>query len=168
MASFLDRVSSQGARLTGTEQKIIEALTEQRREVAFLSGPRLAERLNVHEAAATRLAQKLGYGGYPALRAAVQQELLASQDAATRMRRTVGNTAGRSQLELLVISEIAALENLLEVVRQPDLERAADMIFAAKRVFLFGHGCVAKRNQPPANPARFSRSVRPGSTCSSL
>ena len=140
MVDFLERVNAHGARLTGTEQKIIEALIQQRRETAFLSGPQLADRLNVHGAATTRLAQKLGYKGYPDLRAAVQQELLASQDAAARMRRSVANTAGRGQLALLVDSEIRALENLLEMVAQADLDRAADMLFAAKRVFLFGQG----------------------------
>lgn len=140
MVDFLERVNANGTRLTGTEQKIIEALIQQRRETAFLSGPQLADRLNVHGAATTRLAQKLGYKGYPDLRAAVQQELLASQDAATRMRRSVANTAGRGQLALLVDSEIRALENLLEMVPQEDLDRAADMVFAARRVFLFGQG----------------------------
>lgn len=140
MTSFLDRVSASGVHLTGTEQKIVDALTGQRREMAFLSGPQLAERLNVHEASATRLAQKLGYKGYPALRAALQQEMMTSQDAATRMRRSVTGTGGRSHLEALVLSEIAALEGLAQIISQDDLDQAAEMIFAARRVFLFGQG----------------------------
>lgn len=62
---------------------------DNRAEAAFLSGPQLAERAQVHEATATRLAQKLGYKGYPELRAQLQRELVEGQDAAARVRRSV-------------------------------------------------------------------------------
>lgn len=140
MSALYDRVANGTALLTETEQKIVDALLHDRRETAFLSGPKLAERLNVHEAAATRLAQKLGYKGYPQLRSAVQKEMIEGQDAAVRMRRSLASAGPQGHLAALVAAEVEALETLARILPQAEIDRAADMIFAARRVFLFGQG----------------------------
>ncbi|KAA0971848.1 MurR/RpiR family transcriptional regulator [Aureimonas fodinaquatilis] len=140
MTDFLDRIAAPSVRLTETERKIVDALVEERHETVFLSGPQLAERLNVHEAAATRLAQKLGYRGYPQLRASLQKELMSGQDAAMRMRRSVKMAGAKGYLEDLIASEILALETLLQTISQEEIDRAADMISQARRILLFGQG----------------------------
>ncbi|OJX49759.1 MAG: transcriptional regulator [Devosia sp. 66-22] len=113
---------------------------DDRTETAFLSGPQLAERASVHEAAATRLAQKLGFKGYPEMRAQLQRELVEGQDAADRMRRSVAKVEHGGYLADLVAKEVAALQVLLGAVSQQDVDTAADMLIDAKRVFIFGQG----------------------------
>jgi len=140
MTSFIDRIAEDSVKLTETERKIVDALVERRHETVFLSGPQLAERLSVHEAAATRLAQKLGYKGYPQLRAALQKEMVEGQDAAHRMRRSIELAGEKGYLQDLIASEIAALENLARTISQEEIDKTVDMIFEAKRVFLFGQG----------------------------
>lgn len=137
---FLERLTGAAVKLTATDQKIIRALLDHRDETMFLSGPQLAERLSVHEAAATRLAQKLGYKGYPELRAQLQREAMAGQDAANRMRRSVSQVQGGGYLADLIATEMTALENLQRCVSQEEIDQAADAIVAAKRVFLFAQG----------------------------
>lgn len=140
MTSFIGKISDETVRLTETERRLADALIEERHETVFLSGPQLAERLNIHEAAATRLAQKLGYKGYPQLRTALQKEMMEGPTAAARMRRSVKVAGAKGYLADLVASDIAALEILAQTVPQKDIDRAADIIFAARRVFLFGQG----------------------------
>ncbi|TDQ78451.1 RpiR family transcriptional regulator [Dongia mobilis] len=137
---FLERLTGTAVKLTATDQKIIRALLDHRDETMFLSGPQLAERLAVHEAAATRLAQKLGYKGYPELRAQLQREAMAGQDAANRMRRSVSQVQGGGYLADLIATEMTALENLQRCVSQEEIDQAADAIVAAKRIFLFAQG----------------------------
>lgn len=137
---FLDRIQEGSIKLTDTERRLVDALVEERHETVFLSGPQLAERLGVHQAAATRLAQKLGYKGYPELRSALQREMMESQNAAQRMRRSVKNAEGRGYLRDLVASEIAALEYLVQTMTQEELDKAADAVFEAKHIYLFGQG----------------------------
>lgn len=67
--TILDRIKTHSRRLTDADQKLITTMLENRAEAAFLSGPQLSQRASVHEATATRLAQKLGYKGFPDLRA---------------------------------------------------------------------------------------------------
>lgn len=138
--TLFERIKIQSPKLTEADQRIIGALMENASEAAFLSATQLAERVNVHEAAATRLAQKLGYKGYPDLRAELQKSLMEGHDAANRMRRSVAKVEHGGYLADLIQGEIAALENLKQCVSQTDVDRAADMIVAAERVFLFGQG----------------------------
>ncbi|WP_323014988.1 MurR/RpiR family transcriptional regulator [Devosia sp.] len=140
MTSFIDRIANDSVKLTETERKIVDALVADRHETVFLSGPQLAERLSVHEAAATRLAQKLGYKGYPQLRSMLQKEMMETQDAAKRMRRSVAMAGEKGYLQDLIDSEIAALENMVQTVSQEDIDQAVDMIFEAGKIFLFGQG----------------------------
>jgi len=136
----LDRVAAHSAKLTEADRKIIATVFDDRTETAFLSGPQLAERASVHEAAATRLAQKLGFKGYPEMRAQLQRQLVEGQDAADRMRRSVAKVEHGGYLADLVAKEVAALQVLLGAVSQQDVDTAADMLIDAKRVFIFGQG----------------------------
>jgi DNA-binding MurR/RpiR family transcriptional regulator len=138
--TLLTRIQDSADRLTASDRRIIEVLLGKQSEAVFLSAAQLADRAQVHETTATRLAQKLGFAGYPDLRAQLQKELLEGQDAAARMRRSVAQVPDGGYLADLVGAEIAALENLLRCVAQEDLNAAADRIAAARRVFLFAQG----------------------------
>jgi len=141
MASdFLRRVSQSADQMTATDQKMVAALLDRREELVFLSGPQLADRIDVHGAAPTRLAQKLGYKGFPELRSVLQEEMLNAQDAARRMRRSVKSAEEGNYLSNLIASEVAALQNLDELLSQSAIDQAADAIFAAKKVFVFAQG----------------------------
>ncbi len=138
--TLFERIKTQAPKLTEADQRLIGALMENSAEAAFLSATQLSERVKVHEAAATRLAQKLGYKGYPEMRAELQKSLMEGHDAANRMRRSVAKVEHGGFLADLIQSEIGALENLKHCVVQKDIDRAADMIVEASRVFLFGQG----------------------------
>ncbi|OOG71301.1 transcriptional regulator [Sinorhizobium sp. A49] len=138
--TLIDRIKAQSKRLTEADQKLIATMLENRAEAAFLSGPQLSQRASVHEATVTRLAQKLGYRGFPDLRAQLQREVLDDQDAATRMRRSVAKVEHGDYLTDLIAAEISALETLARSVPQGDVDLAADMIFEGRRVFVFGQG----------------------------
>ncbi|WP_083222628.1 MurR/RpiR family transcriptional regulator [Ensifer sp. LC163] len=138
--TLIDRIKAQSKRLTEADQKLIATMLENRAEAAFLSGPQLSQRASVHEATVTRLAQKLGYRGFPDLRAQLQREVLDDQDAATRMRRSVAKVEHGDYLTDLIAAEISALETLVRSVPQSDVDLAADMIFEGRRVFVFGQG----------------------------
>lgn len=138
--TLLTRIQDSSERLTASDRRIIEVLLGQQGEAVFLSAAQLAERAQVHETTATRLAQKLGFSGYPDLRAQLQKELMQGQDAAGRMRRSVSKVADGSYLADVVQSELAALEQLTRSIDQSDVDIASDMIVAAQRVFIFAQG----------------------------
>jgi DNA-binding MurR/RpiR family transcriptional regulator len=138
--TLLERIKRHSPRLTEADQRLVSALLDDAAQAAFLSSAGLAQRANVHEAATTRLAQKLGFKGYPELRTQLQRELVESHDAADRMRRSVARVEHGNFLLDLIGSEIAALESLGRSVPQDSIDRAADLIAGAARIFLFGQG----------------------------
>ncbi|MCG8543670.1 MAG: MurR/RpiR family transcriptional regulator [Alphaproteobacteria bacterium] len=133
-----DVVEQFTGRLTKADRKIVEELLANPREGAFLSLPELAERADVHPTSAVRLAQKLGYSGYPELRSQLQNDMLNVPPPAVRIRERLEHMSEGSLLSALVESEINALRELVANINQDDIERAAHAIIEARKVFLFG------------------------------
>lgn len=137
---FRTAIQEHAGRLSAADQRLIRELLGNPTEAAFLSASELAARGGVHQAAATRLAKKLGYGGYPQLRAELQAELLDSIGPGERVRRRLAHTGSDSLLTAMVTDEVAALAALPSQVSQAQLDTAARLVSAADRIFLFGHG----------------------------
>jgi len=127
-------------RLSAADHKIADTLLAHPRETALLSTNELAQRAEVHPTSAVRFARKLGFGGYPALRTALQTELFNESAAADRVRRRIERLGRGRRLEAFVQSEIRALARLPEQVSDRKVEAAARAIVGARKVFLFGIG----------------------------
>jgi DNA-binding MurR/RpiR family transcriptional regulator len=134
--SLHERMAGLGARLTAADRKIAATLRADPRHSAFLSANALAQRAGVDPASAVRFARKLGFDGYPALRASLQQELFGASEAAGRMRR-IGSGA---VLQTFVEAEIDALRRMLEQVRDADIRSAARAVARASGIFMFALG----------------------------
>lgn len=137
---FSSAVQRHKGKLTPSDLRLIDELLNNPTEGAFLSASALASRANVHEAAATRLAQKLGYTGYPDLRAQLQEDLLALGEPAERVQRRLERIADGAILEKLVESDVAALNALPRHVKANDLERAAGCVRDAAHIYIYGRG----------------------------
>lgn len=137
LQELLDRNSD---RLTRADQKLASVLLAHPRDSVFLSTNEIAERAAVHPASAVRLARKLGFAGYPALRSALQTELFNETAAAERVRQRIEHLGKGEVLRAFVHSEIRALSRLPEQVDDMRIAAAARAIVHARTVFLFGTG----------------------------
>ncbi len=126
--------------LTAADQRVVRELLANPTEAAFLSAAGLAERADVHPATAVRLAQKLGFGGYRALKAELQAEIINSTHPAERVRHRLAHVDEGSILADIVESELAALRRIAEQVSEAEIDDAAKTLLAAGRVFLFAQG----------------------------
>ncbi|MCU0492360.1 MAG: MurR/RpiR family transcriptional regulator [Chloroflexaceae bacterium] len=127
-------------KLTPADERLVSALLAEPVAASFLAASEIAERAGVHEATAVRLAQKLGFRGYPELRAALQAELITDVKPAERMQRRLAQTGQGTVLNRLVEDEIASLQELTRHVGQEQLETAAHLLYQARRVFIFSYG----------------------------
>lgn len=137
LQELLDRNS---VRLTRADRKLASVLLAHPRDSVFLSTNEIAGRAAVHPASAVRLARKLGFAGYPALRSALQMELFNETAAAERVRRRIEHLGKGEVLRAFVQSEIRALSRLPEQVDDRRIAAAARAIVRARTVFLFGTG----------------------------
>lgn len=126
--------------LTAADQRVVRALLANPTEAAFLSAAGVAKRADVHPATAVRLAQKLGFGGYRALKAELQAEIIDSTLPAERVRHRLAHVEQGSILADIVASDLAALRGIAEQVSEAEIDAAAKTLLAAGRVFLFAQG----------------------------
>lgn len=126
--------------LTAADRKLADVLLAHPRQAAFLSTHEIAQRAAVHPTSAVRLARKLGFGGYPELRATLQNELFDESAAAARVRQRIERLGRDHVLQAFVSSEIRALERLPQQVSDRDLATAARAVIRAETVFLHASG----------------------------
>lgn len=138
-----DLIASLDQRPTATDRRLIDALSVNPRETAFLSANEIAQRAGVNPATAVRFARKLGFEGYPALRAKLQQELFGVSEAADRMRQRIKRLGKGSVMKTFVEGEIRHLSRLPEQVSDADIMAAARAVMRARQTFLFAVGHAA-------------------------
>jgi len=138
--SFRELVQRHEGKLTPADQRVLDVLLSHLTEAAFLPADEVAARAGVHMAAATRLAKKLGYAGYPQLRESLQSDLLDGIGPADRVRRSLEHAPDGDLVQELAQSECAALGDLSRAVSQADIDAVAHRVLVARRVLVFARG----------------------------
>lgn len=135
-----DLARSNAELLTPTDRRLVAALQAQPAEASYWLAADLTAPLGLHQSAATRLAQRLGFDGYPQLRDALRADYLAGDGPSQRLRGRLDRHCDDEVLPAFVADEIAALSALPRHVSQPEIDALADQVLAAGEVFLFAHG----------------------------
>lgn len=133
-------VKRRGDRLTQTDRRLVAVLQAQPAEASFWLASQLTEPLGLHQSAATRLAQRLGFAGYPQLRDALRQDYLAGDGPSQRVRGRLDRHPDGEVLASFVDDEIDALSALPRHVGQAELDDLADRVVGARDVYLYGQG----------------------------
>ena len=127
--TFEEVIETFPGRLTKTDRRIIDELLANPREGALLSLPEIANRAAAHPTSAVRLAQKLGYSGYPELRSQLQSEMLDVLPPADRVRarrhKEVTSTAGAGPVRASTASTSSTSSKwsvTLETSTKPDAD----------------------------------------------
>ncbi|MBY6154669.1 MurR/RpiR family transcriptional regulator [Vannielia litorea] len=146
--SSLDALLSRNAtRLTATDSRLLEVLLQDPMRAALENGKELSDRAGVNPAAAVRLAQRLGFEGYPAFRAFLRTNLTeGGRDfgtASARMAARLVRAEEGGLLSSVIDGEIAALEGLRTAVADSDIRSFSAHLSAARRICLFGQGHAA-------------------------
>jgi DNA-binding MurR/RpiR family transcriptional regulator len=109
-------------RLTPTQRRIAQCLTERAAQAPFLSSNELAELAGVSQPSVTRFAVALGFSGYPELRGRLRElSLPGVEETVEEVRRNELQRAVGEEM-----SNISRLEQLLED-REP-IRRAAELL----------------------------------------
>ncbi len=128
-----------------TSKKIAVFLTQNPNDVAMLSVNAVANRCGVHASSFVRFAQALGYSGFRELQGVFHQRLsTAAPGFEARLRALQddldagGEKTDHGLLRDLVVRDIAALHDLLGMVDDTELQRAAGLLERAGTVYVAG------------------------------
>jgi len=137
---IFERIQSTADELTPSEQKLVRELLSRPRDAALGTASELAKRIGVHEATASRLARKLGFGSYADFRDALRQEFIVQSDPAMRVRKMLDSSAYGSILAELIAQEQEALARLPNFLAAETMDAAAAALVGARKVFVFARG----------------------------
>lgn len=133
-------VKSRGHLLTTVDRKLVVRMQAHPADAPFWFAGELTAPLGLHQSAATRLAQRLGFDGYPQLRDAMRQDYLAGAGPSQRVRGRLERHADDEVLRSFVDDEIEALSALSQHVTQPEIDDIAGRLATADTVYLYGQG----------------------------
>lgn len=138
--SIVHKIQEAATGLTPSERRLVDSLMERPTDAAIVTASALARSVGVHEATASRLARKLGYDSYAAFRGALREEFIPTRETATRLKKTLADTAGDSILKTLAQEEIESLSRIEAFVSADQIEAVAGTLIGANRLFVFGQG----------------------------
>lgn len=143
--TLIDRLKVNEDGLTSNERRVSAVLLRDPHDVQFMSAAEVASQASVHESSVIRLAQKLGYKGYTALRQDLREEAR-RVDVSTRSKLREQKS---HELARYVQDEANALLRLSEVVPQEQIDEISRILIGARKVFLYGSSllvdCMEKR-----------------------
>lgn len=143
LPGFLSAVLSQsGARLTEADVRLIDVLLQDPLRAAMENGKDVSSRAGVHPAAAVRLAQRLGFSGYPEFRTFLQSNLVEGtndfESGSARIAARLIRASESGALSLVLDSEIAALQQARAAITNDSVRKFAETIRDGRRIFIFG------------------------------
>ena len=138
-ADLIALVRQRRATLPPQQQAVADLLVERLDESPFFSVPTLAERAGVSEATVVRVAQRLGFSGFPELKMA----LLELVRARLVGHDTVPTRTATDALSAVTRLEASNLDRMLRSLDRSAFEAAAAALSGATHVFTFGVGLSA-------------------------
>jgi len=122
-----ERIRAQSASLTAAERRVAEAILASPQSVGFGTVADLAASANVGAASVVRLAGKLGFDGFSALQACVQQDLVRQLRPAAERILEAGAGGLQSHLSIELANVQATLDAVDEQILSELVERLADV-----------------------------------------
>ena len=136
---FQELLVDQRVRLTPSQRRIMQYIVDNYEEAIFLTASQLAHSVGVSEATGVRLAQALGFDGYPGMQSQFREGLQDRLSTVTRLEHTVDHVRQVGDVVVKVLQE--DIQNLSQTLRNLPIEvfeQAVKDIEKAKRVFVVG------------------------------
>jgi DNA-binding MurR/RpiR family transcriptional regulator len=131
-------ISSHYKSMTKSEQKVADYVMNHTEEVVYLTVTDLAEKVSVGETTVLRFCRKLNYKGYQDFKLAVAQSQVASTE---KVAREIADTDSLDVVAAKITQQnTKTLTNTLELFQGEVLQRAIDLLSAARSISFFGIG----------------------------
>jgi DNA-binding MurR/RpiR family transcriptional regulator len=136
---FQELLVDNRVRLTPSQRRIMQYIVDNYEEAIFLTASQLAHSVGVSEATVVRLAQALGFDGYPGMQSKFREGLQNRLSTVTRLEHTVDHVRQVGDVVVKVLQE--DIQNLSQTLRNLPIEvfeQAVTDIEKAKRIFVVG------------------------------
>jgi DNA-binding MurR/RpiR family transcriptional regulator len=138
MMDFLEKIQKSFPNLSKNQKKVAEYLGRDGAMASFDSVSQLARKVGVSDSSVVRLAQALGYQGYPELRRELQEAFKKKVGGAGRLQKAVSELPTRGIVESLFRNDVESIEKTLSQFDDEDFSKAIDLLWRARRIFVIG------------------------------
>ncbi len=124
---------------TPSQHRVLEYIIDQYDEVIFLPASRVAQNARVSEATLVRVAQYLGFNGYPSMQRMLRKGFQERLSTISRLEKTIKHAKNEGDILTKVIQE--DINNLKETLRDMPVKNfslVVDKIADARRVYVIG------------------------------
>ena len=141
---ILEIIRSRYDSLSNGQKKIAQFLFTQGHEAILFSAGRLAAEVGVSSSTVVRMAQTLGYEGFPQLQQALQERFLRQMSGAERfLRSTPSDDESQTPNHLSILHQVmrtdaSHIESALNQLAKDDFQQAVDLLTSARRVYIIG------------------------------
>ncbi|MGD9975318.1 MAG: MurR/RpiR family transcriptional regulator [Desulfatirhabdiaceae bacterium] len=116
--------------LTRRQTRLAEYILENQDDAVFMTVAQLAEASGVSDATVVRLAQALGFDGFPEMKQHLRAALVTRLDTVSRLKRTASQIDNVNQLIASVVQQDS--KNLLETAEHLDIDRIVGIAHVLK------------------------------------
>jgi len=137
-ATVFQRIRSAGDTLSPKRRQLAEYVLNHYKKVAFMTSTELGNAAGVSEASVFRLAVALGYSGFPAFQAALQEVI--TEEITTVERFSVSPGPDDDTLLAKVFAaEAKNMNRVLGLLSPADFNKGVELLFTSRRVLVVGH-----------------------------
>ncbi|HWJ79643.1 MAG TPA: MurR/RpiR family transcriptional regulator [Niallia sp.] len=134
----LAKIRSYYARLSEKEKKIADYILENPEKIIHSTINELAEDLGVADATVFRFCKRIGFKGYQAMKIALASEVI--EPIQQIHEEITAEDSVKTVTDKVFKSNIRTLENTLEILNGPSIQKAVDLLLQANRVEFYGTG----------------------------
>lgn len=146
--SIAERIAGALDTLSPAHKRMARFILDNRYFTSFASASQVAEKTETSAATVVRFAQALGYAGYPELQDDLRAELPSYMTAANRMQARISSARPpASSPQQVFFTDLQNIERTAANLSEASLERALQMILAARRIQVIGAGLSAVASQ---------------------
>jgi DNA-binding MurR/RpiR family transcriptional regulator len=139
--TFESRIKHNLENLSPKHKRLAKFVLDNQYYVSFASASKAATKTGTSPATVVRFAQTLGYTGYSELQSALRKELPRNLTAVERLESRLGEFPKNKHIAHKVFAaDICNIEQTAQRLSGGRLERAADQILKADKIFVVGSG----------------------------
>ncbi|PKG25585.1 MurR/RpiR family transcriptional regulator [Niallia nealsonii] len=134
----IGKIRSYYARLSEKEKKIANYILDNPEKIIHSTINELAEDLNVADATVFRFCKRIGFKGYQAMKIALASEII---KPIQQIHEEISeHDTVKTVTEKVFKSNVQTLDNTLQILNEPSIQKAVDLLRNAKRVEFYGTG----------------------------
>jgi len=131
-------LNSKSARLTSTQKKVLKYIFNNLGDSIFLTASAIGRKTGVSEATIIRLAQTLGFNGYPDFQKSLREHFQERLTTVHRLEKTLEHPEASGSLIEALKMDMKNISSMAESISEKAFDTSVTQLWKAKKIFIIG------------------------------